>query len=111
VRIDRHPGTLRPLLLGTSVDGVTIARRYTVTGEVQGVGFRWAAQGEAERLGVVGRVRNRTDGAVEVVAQADRSALDAFAAWLEEGPRQARVADVEVEPIEPFEADSFEVAR
>ena len=49
-----------------------------MTGDVQGVGFRWAAQGEAERLGVVGRVRNRTDGAVEVVAQGDRSALDAF---------------------------------
>ena len=88
-----------------------MAKRYTVTGDVQGVGFRWAAQGEAERLGVVGRVRNRTDGAVEVVAQGDRSALDAFAAWLEQGPRQARVADVDAEPIEPFEADSFEIQR
>jgi acylphosphatase len=93
------------------VKPVTIARRYTVTGEVQGVGFRWAAQGEAERLGVVGRVRNRTDGAVEVVAQGDRPALDAFAAWLEQGPRQARVADVDAEPVEPFEADSFEIQR
>jgi len=82
-----------------------------VTGDVQGVGFRWAAQGEAERLGVVGRVRNRTDGAVEVVAQGDRSALDAFAAWLERGPRQARVDDVDVEPVDPFEADSFEIQR
>ena len=82
-----------------------------MTGDVQGVGFRWAAQGEAERLGVVGRVRNRTDGAVEVVAQADRSALDAFAAWLEQGPRQARVVDVDVEPIDLIEADSFEIQR
>ena len=82
-----------------------------MTGDVQGVGFRWAAQGEAERLGVVGRVRNRTDGAVEVVAQGDRSALDAFAAWLEQGPRQARVADVDAEPVDTFEADSFEITR
>lgn len=82
-----------------------------MTGEVQGVGFRWAAQGEAERLGVVGRVRNRTDGAVEIVAQADRAALDAFAAWLEEGPRQARVRDIDVEPVDPFDADSFEITR
>ena len=82
-----------------------------MTGEVQGVGFRWAAQGEAERLGVVGRVRNRTDGAVEVVAQGDRSALDAFSAWLERGPRQARVADVDVEPVDLFDADSFEIQR
>lgn len=82
-----------------------------MTGEVQGVGFRWAAQGEAGRLGVVGRVRNRTDGAVEVVAQGDRAAMDAFAAWLEEGPRWAKVADVDVEPIDAFEADSFEIQR
>jgi acylphosphatase len=90
---------------------VTIARRYTVTGEVQGVGFRWSAQGEAERLGVVGRVRNRTDGAVEILAQGERAAMDEFAAWLERGPRFARVADVDVEPVEPFDADSFEVQR
>ena len=90
---------------------MTVSKRYTVTGEVQGVGFRWAAQGEAERLGVVGRVRNRTDGAVELVAQGERAAMDAFAAWLEEGPRWAKVADVDAEPIEPFEADSFEITR
>jgi acylphosphatase len=90
---------------------VTIARRYTVTGQVQGVGFRWAAQGEADRLGVVGRVRNRTDGAVEIVAQGDRPAMDAFAAWLEEGPRFAKVADVDVEPVDEIDADTFEITR
>ncbi len=82
-----------------------------MTGDVQGVGFRWSAQGEAERLGVVGRVRNRSDGAVEIVAQGERASMDAFAAWLEKGPRFARVADVDAEPVEPFEADSFEVTR
>lgn len=90
---------------------VTVSRRYIVTGEVQGVGFRWAAQGEAERLGVVGRVRNRNDGAVEIVAQGDGASMDAFAGWLEQGPRHARVADVDVQPIEPFDADSFEIQR
>lgn len=82
-----------------------------MTGQVQGVGFRWAAQGEADRLGVVGRVRNRTDGAVEIVAQGDRPAMDAFAAWLEEGPRFATVADVDAEPIDEIEADTFEIQR
>jgi acylphosphatase len=90
---------------------VTITRRYTVTGEVQGVGFRWAAQGQAERLGLVGRVRNRTDGAVELTAQGEQAAMDAFAAWLEEGPRGAHVADVDVEPVAPILADSFEITR
>ena len=82
-----------------------------MTGEVQGVGYRWAAQGEAERLGLAGRVRNRTDGAVEIAAQGEQAAMDEFAAWLEAGPRQARVADVEVEPIDPLDADGFEVTR
>ncbi len=82
-----------------------------MTGEVQGVGFRWAAQGEAERLGLVGRVRNRTDGAVELLAQGDRPAMDVFASWLERGPRWAKVADVEAEPVDPFDADAFEITR
>ncbi|WP_375390178.1 acylphosphatase [uncultured Amnibacterium sp.] len=90
---------------------MTVSRRYTVTGDVQGVGFRWATQGEAERLGVVGRVRNRTDGAVEVVAQGERAAMDAFAVWLEEGPRWAKVRDVDAEPVDGFEADTFEITR
>ncbi|MGT2427214.1 acylphosphatase [Amnibacterium kyonggiense] len=90
---------------------MTVSRRFTVTGEVQGVGFRWSAQGEAERLGVVGRVRNRTDGAVEILAQGERGAMEAFAAWLEQGPRFAKVADVDAEPVDPFDADSFEITR
>ncbi|RIX27719.1 acylphosphatase [Amnibacterium setariae] len=88
-----------------------IARRFTVTGRVQGVGFRWAAQGEAERLGVVGRVRNRTDGAVEILAQGERAAMDEFASWLEHGPRFAQVADVDAEPVEPIDVDGFEITR
>jgi acylphosphatase len=90
---------------------VTVSRRFTVTGEVQGVGFRWAAQGEAERLGLVGRVRNRADGAVEVTAQGEEAPMTEFAAWLERGPRWARVADVDVEPIGPIRATSFEITR
>ncbi len=82
-----------------------------MTGQVQGVGFRWAAQGEAERLGLVGRVRNRTDGAVELVVQGERPAMDAFAQWLEQGPRAARVEDVDAEPVDPIDADTFEITR
>ena len=82
-----------------------------MTGEVQGVGFRWAAQGEADRLGIVGRVRNRSDGAVELTAQGEPAAMQEFVAWLERGPRFARVADIDVEPIEPIDATSFEITR
>lgn len=90
---------------------MSITRRYTVTGQVQGVGFRWAAQGEADRLGLVGRVRNRTDGAVEIVAQGERASMDAFAHWLEHGPRWAKVADVDAEPVDAIDADTFEITR
>jgi acylphosphatase len=90
---------------------MSVSRRFTVMGQVQGVGFRWAAQGEAERLGIVGRVRNRTDGAVELTAQGDAAAMDRFAAWLERGPRWADVTDVDVEPIAPLDATSFEITR
>ena len=43
--------------------------------------------------------------------EGEAKAVDAFAAWLEQGPRHARVADVDVQPIDPFDADSFEITR
>ena len=46
------------------------ARRYRLTGRVQGVGFRYFTYRSAQRLGVTGWVRNREDGDVEVHAEA-----------------------------------------
>src|SRR5438270_802011 len=73
---------------------MTVARRFTVRGAVQGVGFRWAARDEAVKLGLVGSVRNLRDGAVEVEAQGEPDAVDRFAAWLLAltGPRMAAAA-------------------
>ena len=65
--------------------------RFVVAGRVQGVGFRWAARTEAVRLGLVGYVRNRPDGAVEGEAQGDARGLETFRAWLRHGPPLARV--------------------
>ena len=45
------------------------AYRYTVSGRVQGVGYRYFVLRQAERLGVTGFARNRPDGSVEVVAE------------------------------------------
>jgi acylphosphatase len=88
---------------------MTVARRFTVRGEVQGVGFRWAARSEANRLGLVGGVRNLRDGAVEAEAQGNEDAVDAFAAWLSHGPRWARVAEVTTEDLPRLEASAFEI--
>jgi acylphosphatase len=52
------------------------------------------ARREAQRLGLTGVVRNLRDGTVEIVAEGDESALDAFLAWCRRGPSYARVTGV-----------------
>jgi len=69
--------------------------RFVVSGQVQGVGFRYSALAQAQRLGLSGWVGNRADGAVEDVACGTPEQLDAFRAWLQHGPRMARVERVE----------------
>jgi acylphosphatase len=68
----------------------------TITGQVQGVGFRAWAQRVAVTLGIKGYVRN-TDDSVEIVAQAEKAALDAFIAKCKAGPAYAKVEKVRVE--------------
>lgn len=65
-----------------------------IRGRVQGVGFRWFAQSEAERLGLTGTVRNCPDGSVEVEAEGSRTSLDRLIAVLRRGPVAARVSDM-----------------
>jgi acylphosphatase len=65
-----------------------------IVGMVQGVGYRYALQHEAERLGLTGWVRNRRDGSVEAVAQGPQQVVDALAAWARRGPPAARVTHV-----------------
>ncbi len=77
------------------------AVRATVTGRVQGVGFRYTTVTEAQRRGLTGWVRNLTDGRVEVLAQGSRAAVDDLVVWLAVGPRHASVLRVEVTPVEP----------
>lgn len=63
-----------------------------VTGRVQGVGFRWWVQRQAEALSLVGWVMNADDErSVELVAEGDAEALDELARRLEIGPPGARV--------------------
>lgn len=68
-----------------------------IKGHVQGVSFRHYTQQEAKRLGIVGWVRNRMDGSVEVIAQGQREQLDAFNRFLHKGPPSARVEEVIIE--------------
>ena len=51
---------------------------------------------EAERLGVTGWVRNRSDGSVEAVVQGSPAAVDAIIDWARRGPELARVTDLQM---------------
>ena len=62
-----------------------------VSGRVQGVGYRYFAMHVAEKLGVVGTVRNITEGRVETVAEGDEETLSHFLAELRKGPIKAEV--------------------
>ncbi|HVZ60863.1 MAG TPA: acylphosphatase [Terriglobales bacterium] len=77
------------------------ARRYVVRGRVQGVGFRWFVEREAKLLGINGWVRNNHDGNVEVLAMGSREQLSALRQKLIQGPRAARVDNVEELPSNP----------
>jgi|SRR5215212_6992666 len=68
-----------------------------VVGRVQGVGFRAFVRDEARRLGLRGGVWNGDDGAVYVVAEGPRPALEALRARLEQGPSMAHPTGVEVQ--------------
>lgn len=67
-----------------------------VYGRVQGVSFRHYTRLEAQRLGLVGWVANRPDGAVQVVAEGPEPTLQQFVVFLQRGPAMAQVTDLEL---------------
>jgi acylphosphatase len=78
-----------------------IAKRFVVRGRVQGVGYRWFVEREAHMLGIAGWVRNNSDGSVEVLAMGTRDQLSGLGSRLRQGPRAARVDDVEESETKP----------
>lgn len=78
-----------------------IARRYFISGEVQGVGYRFFVQRSSARHQVRGYVKNLDDGRVEVLAEGKATAVDAFRLDLAAGPTHSRVTVVEEIVLEP----------
>lgn len=78
-----------------------ITMRYIVRGRVQGVGYRWFVDYEARQLGLAGWVRNNFDGTVEVLAMGSEQQQTALRRKLQQGPRAARVDEVQESPAEP----------
>ena len=84
-----------------------VARRYIISGCVQGVGFRFFTEAAAMREGIDGWVRNLPDGRVEVAAEGDADAMDRFERSVRHGPPAARVDDVDVTENVPTGATGF----
>lgn len=72
--------------------------RLVIHGRVQGVCFRDSMRREAQKLGVAGWVRNRSNGTVEAAVQGESSIVDAIVRWAHRGPESVHVERVEIEP-------------
>ncbi len=81
--------------------GNQIARRFFISGEVQGVGYRFFAQRAAARHQVVGYVKNLRDGRVEALVEGPQPSVEAFRNDLATGPRFSSVNHVEEITLDP----------
>jgi acylphosphatase len=79
---------------------MALQARLTITGRVQGVGYRDWTIGTALRLGLTGWVRNRRDGAVEALVVGDDTAVGQMIEACQRGPRMAQVDAVDVDPVD-----------
>lgn len=87
---------------------MTHAVDVTITGRVQGVFFRAAAEEQAGRFGVSGWVRNEPDGSVSGHFEGERAAVDRLVDWCRTGPPAARVRDVAVNEAAATGATTFD---
>lgn len=82
----------------------------TVTGRVQGVGYRWFVRTLAASLGLTGWVRNREDGSVEAQAEGEAAALDELVARMKSDHLAARVDSIERREVPPQGGAGFRIA-
>ena len=78
-----------------------VARRFLVSGRVQGVGYRYFTQEAAMLEGLSGWVRNLPDGSVEIFAEGDAEAVERFSHRLAQGPPLSRVKSVSTDEETP----------
>jgi len=91
---------------------MTVARKFIVSGLVQGVGFRFFTQRAAARHQVRGYVKNLADGRVETLAEGDEKSVENFKHDLIAGPTYSNVAHLEEIVLEPSKLySSFRIER
>jgi len=81
--------------------------RIRVTGNVQGVGYRWNAAREARSLGITGFVKNMPDGSVLIGAEGSREHIAIFLEWCRTGPVHSYVTKVDTEVLPPENTEEF----
>lgn len=86
--------------------------RLIISGSVQGIGYRQWMKQEAQKLHMVGWVKNRTDGSVEAVVSGDDQNIDTLITVSRQGPPLSHVIDVAVIPYTSKETfSSFSVLQ
>ncbi|HEV8159046.1 MAG TPA: acylphosphatase [Pyrinomonadaceae bacterium] len=78
-----------------------VARKFIISGLVQGVGYRFFTQRAAARHQVRGYVKNLADGRVEALAQGSEKSVENFKHDLTAGPSFSNVEHIEEIVIEP----------
>jgi acylphosphatase len=105
----RSDGTGCSLQESVQMSEAVIRKRVVVRGRVQGVFFRDSVRGRARAHGVAGWVSNRADGAVEVILEGERDAVEWVLRFCRKGPPRADVKEIEVSEEEPEGISGFAI--
>ncbi|MGQ7248411.1 acylphosphatase [Halomonas sp. V046] len=79
----------------------SVCVKALVSGQVQGVGYRWSTEQRALAAGLTGHAFNLPDGRVEVLLCGAPRAVKEVVQWLHQGPEHAHVSDVAVRDLVP----------
>jgi acylphosphatase len=89
-----------------------IRMHITVEGRVQGVGFRFYTQQQAQAYQIKGWVKNNSSGTVEMEAEGEKADMDRFLDSIRKGPSFSNVEQVNIEKLEALKGyHSFDVTN
>ena len=86
-----------------------ITKQFIINGKVQGVAYRYFVKDSADKLGVIGTVKNLIDGTVKVIAQSDEGPLALFEAYLYKGSLHSVVEHINITEIDNFPYIGFKI--
>lgn len=84
----------------------------TISGIVQGVGYRYNTYNQAVKLGITGWVKNNDNGNVEAIFEGDETLIETMLQWCKQGPSMAIVTNIDI-TRKPYTAEfnTFEIKR